>query len=705
MDKIYKYLWPILFLPGLVYAESTEYLGLDKVFSQPVKITTIHRFGINLTSHAQPISGSYIKKDLLKSGQLIYSHKVKINGKVYYRLVLGNYPDQATTKKKMNSLKKLYPGAWINRRSVTETTALRNKLSGISLRVKKKTLRKTDTKWTPVLKPKKISKKPQKTIPLNNKELSEKLMEDARNNLIDENYARVLAITGKLAEIGNQEQKEFAQELSGIVRERQKKFAQAIARYNEFLQKYPESKRTPRIKSRLEGLKTMFNEPRLPIEGPQGHPSNWDIYGSFTQSYQNVSLDIDSLDSQDIGDQLVSDLLIIGRKKNNTDFIEYKFDGGIINDFIDKEDDSYISLAQMHYANNVAEYSLTVGRQKRTAKGVYDRFDGLVFNNSSMRLNWSVYMGAPVIKTADEFDSDRKFFGTSFNTKVSQNLEMDFYLVTQDIESLTDRQSIGMELQYRTEQGFLFSILDYDLFYEDLNNLTVISNYRHDETWTFNTTLDYHNNPLLSTYNAIQGQGIETFSELLTIKGLSEDQIYQLAQDRTSKAANIYFTANQLIDNSHQIYYGLSLTNIDASEASAATATTGPIEARPEFYSTEFTIDYTVNNYFDINDFTTAGVKLVDNSNYQVLSLRSRSRIPGWTKKLYFTPRLNLDFRSNKDTKTEQTILRPSLKVTYRPNKRVNFESSLGLELSDENIPDSNDQTITSFLLGYSYQF
>lgn len=705
MDKIFKYLWLTFFLPGVAIAASPQYLGLDKVFVRPVNTKTIHQFAVNLTSNTTPVSRKQINKTLLESGYLVYSNKVKINNKLYYRLVLGNFPDQATATKKLKTFKESYPGAWINKRSNQEATDLRKEFSRAGIRVKKPTAKKAIPPRIAMPKQSKMGKKSKKTFPLNNKTLSEKLMEDARNNLIDENYPRVLAITGKLAEIGNQEQKEFALELSGIVRERQGKFAQAVASYQAFLQKYPNSKRVPRIKSRIEGLKTMFNEPRAPIEEPQGLASQWDIYGSLTQTYQNVSLDIDTLDSRDIGDQLVSDLFIIGRKKSNTDFIEYKFDGGMVNDFLDKEDDGYISLAQMHYANNVDEYSLTIGRQKRTAKGIYDRFDGLVYNNSRMQIDWSIYMGAPVIKTADDFDSGRKFIGTSITTKISSSLTMDFYLVTQDIESLTDRQSIGSELQYRSDKGFLFGIVDYDLFYEDLNNLTIISNYRHDETWSFNTTLDYRNNPLISSYNAIQGQGVETFSDLITEKNLSEDQIYQLARDRTSKAASVYFTANQLIDNHHQLYYGLSLSNIDATEASSATATTGPIEARPEFNSTDFTIDYTINNFLGINDFSTVGFKILDNSNYQALSLRSRSRMPGGINKLYFTPRFDMDFRSGKDTKTDQTILRPSLKVTYRPNKRVNFESSLGMELSNEDIPDSNDQTITSFLLGYSYHF
>ena len=55
-----------------------------------------------------------------------------------------------------------------------------------------------------------------------------------RQLFLDGKYARALATADKIAEVGNQEQREIALEISGLVRERQNKLAQAAAIYSEF---------------------------------------------------------------------------------------------------------------------------------------------------------------------------------------------------------------------------------------------------------------------------------------------------------------------------------------------------------------------------------------------------------------------------------------------------------------------------------------
>jgi len=70
-----------------------------------------------------------------------------------------------------------------------------------------------------------------------------------------------------------------------------------------------------------------------------------------------------------------------------------------------------------------------------------------------------------------------------------------------------------------------------------------------------------------------------------------------------------------------------------------------------------------------------------------------------------YDPRLRLDYRKNKNSKVEQYIIKPTFKMTYKPNRKVSFEGSLGIEYSNFDLPGLNDQILYDLFVGYIYQF
>jgi hypothetical protein len=531
-----------------------------------------------------------------------------------------------------------------------------------------------------------------------NQEFATELLSQARQLLLDQNYGRIITLGEKIIEIGSVQQKQQAMELMGIARERQQKFAQAQAIYSEFLSLYPDSELAPRIENRLNGLQTMQLEPRERMKMPQARPveSLWDFSGSLSQYYRDDRISTKEDGNEEVNQALVSDISLFARRKTDDQAIVIRFDGGLVNDFLDNEDDTRLSRAQVRFTDEASNYQWIVGRQNRTARGVLGRFDGLVFDTINHSVDYSLFLGYPVASSNDGLDTDAQFFGTSVNFSPGDRVDVDIYLLQQDRLGLTDRQAIGSEVQYRNDQGFFYGMLDYDTFYSDLNYITAIFNYRVSDQWALNTTYDYRNSPLLTTRNALQGQAVKDLDALGDL--FTEDEIYQLAEDRTSKNQNLVVGSNYQLDDMRQLYLSLSLSSTEATE------TSGGITASPAYDSMNLSVEYSERNFFVDGDFSSFGSRLSESDTSSIISLRGRTRIPG-SGSLRYDPRLQLDYRHSKDSDVNQWILKPSFKLSYKPRRHFSMDASLGIEYSEYDLPELNDHVAYNLFIGYVYQF
>jgi hypothetical protein len=238
--KLTRVLVLLLFLaPALVAAAKTQYLGLLDIHARPAGTPIIHRYAINLASSQKPLQNNEINPALTQATDLVYVNKVKVNNTEYFRLVAGNYATQKIAQARLRELKRFYPGAWINFRNRAEISALSKRLrSKSSAAVTIAPAKAKAPLPTPTLAPRVVPAPARKAAPPKRaapplrkppKDLAERLMIKARKLFLDGKYARVLATTAKIAEVGNQEQREIALEMSGLVRERQNKLAQAAA--------------------------------------------------------------------------------------------------------------------------------------------------------------------------------------------------------------------------------------------------------------------------------------------------------------------------------------------------------------------------------------------------------------------------------------------------------------------------------------------
>jgi hypothetical protein len=634
---------------------------------------------LRIQPHAIVISSSRQRFDKLPQntrnalkGYFSYQARVKVNQTTYYRLVIGNYQTLNRARADLKKLKPTFPNAWVYRRSDVERQGLDKFLQQQG--------RSRKTEPEPVV-----------------AETEEELLARAKQYFLDQDYAPVIEITDRIILTGNLEQARAALELAGTVRERQGKFSRAADLYETLLDTSPPSEQRERILDRLQGIRTMALQPKARLQSPQRNPDDkdWIVRGALQQYYRNDVIERPGEDSEEVNQVLVSDIDLKIQRRREADILSFDVDAGLVADLMNDDTDNRVSRASLTYARD--DFRIIGGRQLRTVKGVLGRFDGITFSDlSSPAYQLSYFLGTLAQSSFDSLQSDNPLIGANVDFSPYDWFDVNLYLIHQEVSGLTDRQALGSEFQLRGASGFIHGIIDYDVFYEDLNNATFISNYRYDPRLSFNLTISQLNTPTLTTANALQGQAFSSIDELEKV--YTRDEIYQMAQDRTSKSRSLYLGAYYVIDNRRQLNVDFSVFDMDATSASAGVAEI------PSTTDTQLSLDYSINGFFTANDYTSLGFRLSDSDTSEIQSLRLRSRFAG-SGGFSYDPRVQLDFRQSKSSGVDQTILKPSIKLKYQATRKLHLESDFGLEYSDLDLPDFDRQIAYSLFLGYIYFF
>ena len=676
--------WPLLVaclvLCTSASAASFVFLSVEGIFNNPPSASAIQPYAIILSSSGRRFIALPPDGRPLLQENFVYQTRVSVEDQAYYRLALGNFSSERTARLQLQRLQKTFADAWIYRRSPEEEKQLAKFLG------QSRVAAANVPAPAPAPAPARIA--------VGSSEPSA-LLERARQEFIDGNYARVIAITDRISETGDLIQVREALELAGITRERQRKFPQAIVLYEALLDTEPEPETQSRIESRLEGIRTMSLAPktRMASDARGGERSPWSSRGMLMQFYQDDMIDRPDEDLTSVNRVLVTNLDLFAQRKTDTDKLELRLDAGLVNDFIDDSTESRLATASIEYARD--EFSLIGGRQRRTLTGVYGGFDGISFTDlSHSGFQLAAAYGYVVQSSFSDFNSEQPFIGANLNLAPYSWLDTSFFLIHQEVSGLTDRDSVGSEIRYHADGSFVYGFIDYDLFYEELNNLSLNSNFQLIGNWTLNLNLSLGYSPTLSTLNSLQGQAVASIDELRDI--FSDDEIYQLAQDRSSKSQNLFLAANYRFDASRHLYVYLSALTLEATEAS------GGVEQIPSADDLQLAVDYSFQGLLTDNDYATLGGRISDSTTGEILSVRARSRFGG-NHQISYDPRIQLDLRRNKKDGNEQLMLKPSFKVTYRMSNKLSFEGIFGFEYSDLNLPELEEQFTYSFYLGYYY--
>ncbi len=550
-----------------------------------------------------------------------------------------------------------------------------------------------------------VDRKARKTVQQTKKILT--LKQKAEIALTNKKYRLAITLLTKLYQEGSKEERQFALEFLGLSREKKGQKAFAKQAYQSFLKEYPKAETAPRVQLRLDnliGIETLSKNRNL-SKGKKNKQRKKASYfrGSVSSDYRQSILVNDLGESRDTLSLANVDINAKGNVQQDNYNIGFQVSMGHYQDLLPDSDNTN---EQIRYLNVSAKsddklYQVTLGRQRSRGKGVFGRFDGLVLSSEVMNdVQLNVVAGYPVASSKiTHIDTERQFYGVSVDIENSwKSIDFSFFVFDQSIGNITDRRAIGGEFNYFQDSTSLYSLIDYDIFFNELNALLFSGSYTTEQSQRLSWSLNYRKSPYVGTRNALIGQSVDSFAELQNLF-ITDEEILDLALDRTltSKTASLQFY--QPINESFDINASLTWMNLsDAPESGGVPAIS---ESGGQYYAN---INLSGKNLYSEQDVNRFGFRYSSLASSSVYSLYASSRYR-LENGLSLMPKLRFDDRSN-DNGTSQQSISPTLRLQYQSKKHYLYTDVGGIFYTSKSTLTPSQQTSIYYIyLGYRYYF
>lgn len=578
-------------------------------------------------------------------------------------------------------------------------------------------------------------------------------MAQARTAITAKDYPTAIRRLTKVLSYPENKHTPDAQEMLGVVRERNGQFAHAKAEYEIYLEKYPTGEGAVRVRQRLEAIRTAEAAPperlreatgvhqgtRIVSDDPQdavepqfsqirmAQPSTGraatarikrpadefpkiERWGSIDTTYY-YNQGTTRLTEYDTSRTTVDDFVYQNTLVTSADFfwsketrdqkLSFRFAGANDSDLIAGAEYRFqLSRLYARLEQKTLGLTYTFGRQSITRDGVFGRFDGLhVAWQAAPKTLVSLQVGAPVFSVRDRlFDFNRVLFGASVKFQdIRPNTDLSFYAVQQNAGAFIDRQAVGLELDYQGPKGSVYAVWDYDTYFQETNFA------RATATWTFpddssvTVGADYLQSPTLSLSNALVGQASTTLDQLSTI--YTEDEMKQLARDRTTASSSITLAYSRPLNPLWQMTIDATLFHTDGNPASGGVP---KIDAPgTEFFTSA---GFYGNGIFRPSDVVSATVRFADTASSTLYLVDSYYRFR-LNEKVRLQPRLKVGYRDLTAGGNEFFAI-PSIKVDYEVKDKTFLEVELGDRWSSLKQPTFKQESNEVFaFLGLRYEF
>jgi tetratricopeptide (TPR) repeat protein len=538
------------------------------------------------------------------------------------------------------------------------------------------------------------------------------LMAQARTAMVEErNFATAITLYQQVLDQPDNSRSREALELLGLARERLGQRAQAKALYDAYLERYPSGEGSERVRQRLMSLVTAALPEREQLRtGSTEDEAEWDLFGSFSQYYLRDVYRVDDGPTETTASAYSTDLDLIALRRKGGSDTRMRITAGHYYDLMTDEDgnEARVSALYAEHHNRDVGWWARGGRQSSSSDGALGRFDGLKLGYAlGKQVEASVVAGYPVDSSRDSLNTDRSFTGVALDLgPFADSLEFSLYGLEQEVDSLVDRRAVGGELRYFRPELSLFGLVDYDLFFEELNIGMLLANWTLANELTLNATYDVRKAPTLTTSNALIGQTtgpvtapvpVEDMETLRTL--YSDDMIYQLARDRTAEIRTLTLGASRPVSERLRLSGDISVMN------TSATVESGGVLAQPASGD-----DYFLNlqaigtGVLNGDDISSLGLLLSDTTTAQSIGLYASSRLPVGRRWRYY-PRLRVDHRTWKESNETQWSVAPLMRIEYEWGKAI-LEGELGGEWVTRELPDDDERTLGAYgSIGYRYEF
>ena len=534
---------------------------------------------INLSSSRVPHAESEIRAVTVSPELNMFETEVVLAGVTWYRLRVGHFDSSIEAQIELRKLHDRYPTAWIDlAKTAAASVTARPPASASS----KLPAYKTDPSLASL-----------------GLDQVDQLMSEARRAMVAGEISKAVQFYTKVLRAPNHDRHAQAQEYLALAREKNGQLAHAKSEYQRYLSLYPQSEGAARVSQRLAVLLAgdrrttgqLMSSGGTKARSRESSQSDWNVRTFFSQFYRR---DVNQFNEEDeIVSQsaLYSDINLDVRRRGQRFDFSSRLSAGYRHDFLDEGegsgDDLRLSYAYADLADARTGLRGRIGRQSRSTGGVLGRFDGLNLGyRATDRILLSTVVGKPVYSASGGADSARTFYGASVNYgPILEDLELGLFYIQQDIEGVDDRQAIGTEFRYFGQNKSLWGLIDYDTSYKEIGSAFLQGSWRFASHLTIHGSIDQRHSPFLSTGNALIGQPVRTFSELLVL--MTEDEIRQLSIDRTPRSNTYTIGISQSLTPRLQFNADANQTTLDATPASGGVAATP--ETIYEFYAANVT--------------------------------------------------------------------------------------------------------------------
>ena len=642
----------------------------------PPPATEEPAFVINLASFERVPTSADANGVQPADGHRLYYSEVEVDGKEWYRLRLGDFDSGEDAKQVLADLRSMFPGAWIG-----------NASDGIDIESTEET---------------------RPTIAAAGTEVSLKvdlLMEDARRSMAAGDVSRAVQIYTKIMQMPANPRQPEAQEYLAVAREKKGQLAHAKAEYERYLSLYPHGDGAARVSQRLAALTAVDRRAQM-MANASGErrrvlrDSNWRFQTYVSQYYRRDANQLNDQDEVVSQSALYSDInLDIRRRGERFDFSS-RLSAGYRNDFLGDDagpgDDTRVSYAYLDLADAQTGLRGRIGRQSRNTGGVLGRFDGLnIGYEVAERLLLNAVIGKPAYSASDGIDDERTFYGASVNYgPVLEDVEVGLYFIQQDVASVDDRQAVGAEFRYFGDSKSVWGLIDYDTHYDELGSAFLQGSWRFDSRLTLHASFDRRHSPFLTTSNALIGQPVFDFSQLLELLPLEE--ILQLGIDRSPVSTTYTFGASHSLTPKLQINADVNRTHVDDTPESGGVAST------PASNYDYVSASIVASSLLREGDVTILGARYSDSDTARVLSLSLDSRYPvgrAWR----INPRLRVDRRERFNEPDYEWLYTPGVRIQYRRSQRLRLELEAGRQFSEREA-NGFDLDRESYYVNIGYQ-
>jgi murein DD-endopeptidase MepM/ murein hydrolase activator NlpD len=536
---------------------------------------------------------------------------------------------------------------------------------------------------------------------------TESLQQQAKSAINKKNYTLAIKLLNRLYQQGSDAEHKFALEFLGVAREKKGQLAFAKQAYQLFLQKYPQTENASRVKLRLNnliGIETLSKNRRFKNDGSSNKRRSSSYFrGSLSSDYRHSVLIDDLGNSRKTLSLANVDVDAKGNIDQDDYNVGFRVSLGHYEDLLPYSDrtNEQIRYLSVSASSDDNLYQMTIGRQRNRGKGIFGRFDGLVLSSKILTdIQVNVVAGYPVMSSkVTKLDPEREFYGLSVDVDNSwQDINFSLFFFDQSINDLTDRRAVGGELTYFKDAVSAYALLDYDIFFNELNAFLFSGSFNTETAQRYSWSLNYRKSPYVGTRNALIGQSVDSFAELQDLF-INDEEILDLALDRTltSKTASLQFF--QPINENYDISTSLTWMNLSSAPESGGVPAIS--ESGDQLYTNIYLSARKIYSEKDINNFGFRYSSLASSNVYSIYAT-SRYRFDDGFSVM---SKLRFDNRDN-DNGTGQQSISPSFRVQYQSKKHYLYSDFGGIFYNSESTLFADQKTSIYFIyLGYRYYF